>query len=503
MSKSTATKLVPQTTPTYKTQNIKFGKPNKNVDYGFVKHRLTYEDPESKASDNDNFIKLDNLKVVRVYKPKPEDKAPKYSVIFSVSEKDYEFCKTFDKYVLDYVYENRGSIFDNGNDYDMEDLETNYKPVFKVSDSGSYSVTVSFPFNNPEVKNPVRIGYKEDNIDKEVLQSTDLAKKLGTGSVCEIFLHFTNLYRDDTDKFKVQTTIYKRINVDKYEDSQTGGVGGGGTFKLAPSVSTINCEEDIDMGNVVTNDNQGRSLKPRLKYQTPDGETKFKSISLGIKGNMRFVRMLDSKTNKTSFSVVYNPTDEEVEHFNAMNEYMKEDLLKNYGKYEKGKKITKKNLNNQFRGTVKTDDEGNHTMWFTVYARDQEDGTFDFCGNFKKLDGVSSYTNEEIYNNVFGHEFNCEMNIYFKHIWFGKYYSCKFNMGTIKMDLKNVEYDLDDGVYYDGNQSEDVQNTVEKTDTPSADDDLNTADKPDNSDNESEPSSVEDEDEDDDDEDDN
>ena len=474
MSQSTSTKIAPRTTETYNFDFIKFGKVTKFADYGFVRYPLSYEDPDSKSNVNYNFIKLENLEVDRVYKPNAESKNPKYTIRFIVDDGDTQFCEDFNTHIFNYVFEHRSSLIDGGDEYEEEDLEANYRQLFIKGDDGKYRVSVSFPFNNPNVKteNAVRIGYKEQDVDKEVLQSTDLTKKIGLGSICGIYLQFTNFKVDDTNVFNVQTTIYKRINVHKYVNNQQLV---GGSFKLATNVSDINTD-DIVMGNVITNDKQGRSLKPRIKYTTNEGE-KDKSITVGIKGNMRFVRMQDAKTGKVNFSVVYNPTDEEVEYFNSINDFMRDDILNNYGKYEKGKKITKKILKDKFRGTVKTDDEGNHTMWFTVYARELEDGIFDFCGNFKKLDGSSTYTNEEITSNIFGHEFPCEMNIYFKHIWFGKYYSCKFNMGSVKLDMQHVEYDLDDGVYYDGDTTEN-QESSEKTETNNVDDDLDANDEP-------------------------
>lgn len=489
-STSTSNKIAPCTTKTYNFNYIKFGKVTKFADYGFMRYPLSYEDPDSKSNVNFNFIKLVNLEVDRIYKPNAESKNPKYTIRFVVDDSDTKFCEEFNKYIFNYVYNHRDTLIEKGDEYEKEDLEANYRQLFIRDECGKYRVSVSFPFNNPNVKaeNAVRIGYKESEVDKEVLQSTDLTKKVGVGSVCSIYLQFTNFKVDDTNVFNIQSTIYKRINVTKYVSNQFASGSNSNSFKLASNIKDINIK-DIEIGNVVTNDKQGRSLKPRIKYSTNEGE-KTKSITVGIKGNMRFVRMQDSKTNKVSFSVVYNPTDEEVEKFNNINDYMRDELLNNYDKYEKGKKITKKILKDKFRGTVKTDEDGNHTMWFTVYANELDNGLFDFCGNFKKLDGNTSYTNEEIISNIFGHEYPCEMNIYFKHIWFGKYYSCKFNMGSVKLDMQHVEYDIDDRVYYDGYVSENMcSNDKQKSTTNDADLD---ADEPENSDEESEPSTDED-----------
>lgn len=482
----TTTKSSTLNVSTYDVSNIQFGAENKNSDYGFSKYKLTYSRED--VNTDDNIIKLTNVKVLGVYSPAEDHKNPKYTVLFAVNndnEDCVKFCQTFDKYILDTVYENRTDYFDDGEEYDMEDLEANYKPMFSER-NGSYSFSVSFPFNNPDVKNPIRIAYKQTDIDSEVIQSTDLLKKLGKGSICDVFLHFTNLYRDNTDKFKVQSTIYKRINVQEYQNLESLGGGNSSGFRPSQSISEINTE-DIVMGKVITNERQGRSLKPRLKIN--GDETKTRAITVTLKGRFRFVRMNDPNSGKSNFSVVYNPTDEEVADFDRLNEFMKADLFSNYSKYEKGK-ITKKNLDKQFRGTISQDKEGRKTMWFTVYAREMEDGTFDFGGNFIKSDETSKYTNEEILNNVFGEEYEATMNIYFKHIWFGKFYSCKFNMGSVMLDIKNVEYDLGDDTYYDGeaNDKPSGEKQQEESQDLDADDEEPTSNQPENSDTETEDS---------------
>jgi hypothetical protein len=496
---SNSTKLPALTVSTYDFKNMTFGNEIKNVDYGFSKYTSNYSHEGTNISDN--MIKITNVKVLGVYPPNPEHKNPKYTVLFGIEDNETkEFGKQFDKHLLEYVYENRVNLF-NDEELSMEDLEANYKPVFKINDNGNMSITISFPFNNPSVKNPIEIYYKQDNLDSEVIRSTDLIKKLGKGSVCDIFLHFTNLYKDSTDKFKMQTTIYRKINVIEYNNLESLG----GSFRPSMKISDINTD-DIIMGNVVTNDKQGRSLQP--KY----GEGK-KSLSVNLEGMFRFVKFVDQNTNEPSFNVVYNIPEDELQYFENLDNFMKNDLYTNYAKYEKNGKTTKKNLDKKFRGVVKEDKEGNKNMWFKVYAKKLEDGTYDFSGNFYKTDGTSKYTNEEIYNNVFGEEFKGSMNIYFKHIWFGKFYSCKFNMGGVMIDINNVEYDLDDGIYFDGHKSENSKNVInddsndlDKVDEPDNSDDTDVEDdnKSNNQDNddtensESENSESEDEDEDDD-----
>lgn len=451
------------TTSEYDFSKVKFGKEVKNVEYGFSKYKMTY--PRNDVNSNDNIVKLTGLKVLGVYPPSEDHKNPKYTVMFGVSETEQElvdFSKSFDSHVLKHLFDNRSQFFGD-DEMDIEDVEASYKPLFKQNENGSVTLYISFPFNNPDVKDPIRICYKQSNVDKEVIQSTDLMKKLGKGSICDVFLHLTNVYKNKSNDLKLQSTIYRRINVIEYNNLESLS-SGSGSFYNAPSITDIDLS-NIVMGDMNVNDKNGRSLKPRIK--TGDGD-KTKAITVSLNGTFRFVKNTEPNTNKLKFSVLYYPNDKEVEAFQALDEFMFKDILDNYKKYEKNGKITEKKLRDKFRGTGKKDKEGQYAMWFTVFARELEDGKFDFSGNFFKKDGKTRYTNEEVMN-IFGEEYEGTLNVYFKHIWFGSLYSCKFNVGSVMVDVNSVEYDLDDDAFYDGDKSPDSNDLDNQDETDESD----------------------------------
>jgi len=503
MSQSTSTKSQFITPETYDFERQQVGKANKNKEYGFIKRKLKYTRDD--VDNDDNVIKFQNFQVAKVYPPKPEHKTPKYSVIF-VSKpkylkpnsddiedeadkyevnKHYEstrtFCEAYNDYILKHFVEHCDEYFDDS--YNEEELDVNYKRMFKIADD-SISFTVSFPFNSDSVNDDskVRVAYMDKQTPSNVIQSTDLEEKLTIGCHTDVFLHLTNFYQDDTDKFRVQSTIFKRIHVTRYQKLESlGGGSGNNGFNFQDGIDELDLD-DIVVGTVHTNDNQGRSLKPKIKYTNSKGEDDTKNIVVGIQGDVRFVKFEDTKNKKTNFSVVYNPTDEEIEKFEAFSEHLKADLFKNFGKYNKGEKITKKGLDKQFRSVVGEDKEGNKVMWFTVYAKDEGNGNFDFSGNFYRPDGTK-YSNDEVFKLfVEPDEYSVRMNIYFKHIWFGKYYSCKFNMGSVELDIKTGEYDFG---------GEPIQDVEPSDNTTSNDNDDLNDDEPENSDVESEPSDAE------------
>ena len=165
----------------------------------------------------------------------------------------------------------------------------------------------------------------------------------------------------------------------------------------------------------------------------------------GVKVSFR--RQVDDN-GKSSFNVVYRLNEEHQEKFEEIDNHLKQDFYTNFSKYESGKKITKKMLDKKFKGAVKHSDEYPANMWYSVYAEDSGNDTFDFKGNFYKPDG-SQYTNDEVMNDIFGNTLTCDLNVYLKHIWFVSSkgtYSAKFNVGSVVVDTSStsVEYDLGD-----------------------------------------------------------
>jgi hypothetical protein len=520
-----STKVSFPTPANFDFENIKYGKLIKNEEYKRNSTSINY--PGTGIKRDATVVYLKNLKVLNYYLPKPEDKDQlRATILFGISktnlnkdnyndedqyeqdvsemEQTVEFCKKYNDYIVEYVHSNQSHFYPDEDEQELEDIETSYKTkLFCPSeyDKNGLVMFVSFPFNNPDNDKSVRIIYKENaaellsgsDSDKlrgqslnEAIQSTDITKKLGMGTLCNIYLELSRVNINAGGDFKVQSTIHKRINVARYANIESSG-SGGGSFRENQLVSDVDTSK-IDMGDVITNARGGRSLKP--KY----GD---KALTVTYKGKARFVKFQDKEDpSKFNYSVVINPSDEDVEHFNRINDFMFKDLLKNFNKYESGK-TTENKLRKKWKPTVTKDRDGNDTMWFTIFTKkDETTGDTDFCGNFYKDDGTTRYDNDEV-QAIFGEEYNVAMNIYFKHIWFGAaYYSAKFNMSSVKLSVETVDYDYDDDTYCDngqepssgGDDNDDLDSPTEETPSSKApvDSDDDTDDDTDDDDSDSE-----------------
>ena len=89
--------------------------------------------------------------------------------------------------------------------------------------------------------------------------------------------------------------------------------------------------------------------------------------------------------------------------------------------------------------------------------------TFSFGENsFTKPDGTP-YTDEQIENDIFGRKHTVNLKVYLKHVWFAKFYSTKYAVSNITLDLDASDYDLGDEPVEDT----DVQDTEETKSNPS------------------------------------
>jgi hypothetical protein len=263
----------------------------------------------------------------------------------------------------------------------------------------------------------------------------------------DLFLKLTNIKVDSTNEFDCQRTVHKRINVQKF---CAGGMSASGPrIGLDPEAVRVS---DIIMGDVATNEKYGgRSLKPTYR----DGSTKPHPLTITLKDvRCSFKRQVkvneDTGKSETSFDIVYNLSPEHRAKFEEIDNYLKKDLLDNYSsKYEPGKRINAKLMDGKFRGAVKDgkDKDGNQkydpSMWYNVFVKSLPDGGHDFCGNFYKPDGTR-YGNAEIDNDIFGKTHTCTLTVYLKHIWFGKFYSTKFNIASVILSASGADYDYGD-----------------------------------------------------------
>ena len=464
-STNPAQTIPPLTADMFNVTNMTIGRANKFEEYGFTKYRIGYTRPDTQ--DDKCVIKLTNLDVFGVYPPKADKdgklpKNPKYSMSLATTDPvQIKFFEDLNKHMKYLAGKYKANWFPSGAEFTDEDIDMLYtKPVgsFANTKDGQpslkdgksvYKFSVSFPFNNSNVKEPVNIHYYEPNIEPDVVQSVNLLEKVGYGSVIDIFLNITNIKVDDTNEFDCQRTIHKRINVQKF--SLGGSSGGAKGPSKGMSIAELDLSK-IVLGDVVADTvHGGRSLKPKYDCGAFDKEGKkvLKSVSITMPDiKCAFKRQVkvndETGLSETSYDIVYNLDAEYLAKFKAIDEHIKQDMLANYSsKYEPGKKINAKLFDSKFRGAVKIPEKYEPNMWYSVFTKKRPDGTFDFGGNFYKPDGTK-YTDIEVEKDIFGKTHKCTLTVYLKHVWFGKYYSTKFNFGNAVLSTTSVDYDYGD-----------------------------------------------------------
>lgn len=439
------TPLKPLSVSEFDVSKLSKGSSRENTERGFAKHYINYDHGKS-IQDNKVIVKFENVKVQGVYPP--NDGNIKYGMLCIIQEEEQiKLMNDVEKHIQELALENKEAWFGDS-ELEKEDIEASYKSMVKHNETyNNTSFSVNFPFMNDEVKDPVTLQYMEGcgEPTQEMLDSSDLIVKLPRGSIVDMFLQITNiLVQDSSKEFNIQRTVFKRINVRKLaslSDSSSKGPRPG------MNLDEIDVSKIVS-GDVITNERQGRSLKPKYKYTTKDGEEKLRSLTVHLPDvKVSFRRQVDD-SGKSNFNVVYRLNEEHLEKFEEIDEQLKQDFYNNFSKYESGKKITKKMLDKKFKGAVKHSEDYPANMWYSIYAEDTGDDTFDFKGNFYKPDGTQ-YSNDDILNGVFGNTLTCDLNVYLKHIWFVTAkgtYSTKYNVGSIVVDKSSsyVEYDLGD-----------------------------------------------------------
>lgn len=445
MSAQKNTPLKPLKVSEFDVSKLTMGASRENTERGFTKHYLNYNRGTS-IQDNKAIVKFENVKIQGVYAP--NEGSNKYGMLCVIQDNaQVDLLKSVESQILELALENKEVWFDDA-ELEKDDIEASYKSMVKHNETyNNTSFTVNFPFMTDEVKDPVTLQYLEGcgEPSQEMLDSSDLTVKLPRGSVVDLFLHITNLLVQDSSKeFNIQRTVFKRINVRKLASASGSSSSGPRPGMLVDDIDVSN----IVSGDVITNDRQGRSLKPKYQYTTKDGEEKLRSLTVHLPGVKASFRRQVDDSGKSNFNVVYRLNEEHLEKFEEIDDHLKQDFYTNFGKYESGKKITKKMLDKKFKGAVKHSEDYPANMWYSIYAEDTGDNTFDFKGNFYKPDG-SQYSNDEILNDIFGNTLTCDLNVYLKHIWFVSAkgtYSAKFNVGSVVVDTTatSVEYDLGD-----------------------------------------------------------
>ena len=448
-----STPIKPVTVDEFDISKVSMGNTREFADRGFTKYYMNYN-REDKL-DSKTVVKLENIKIQGVYPPNENN--AKYGMLCILQdEKQIELIKSVESHMKNLAFENREAWFEDG-DLEMEDVEASFKSMIKYNSTyNNTSFTISFPFMTDEVKDPVTLQYFSGcgSPTEEMIESSDLTVKLPRHSVVDLFLHFTNVKVENSSKdFNIQRTIYKRINVRQLGSDSASGVASGP--RAGMNIDEIDVS-NIVSGDVLVNERQGRSLRPKYKYTTPSGEEKLRSLTVHLpQVKVSFRRQVDD-SDKTNFNIVYRLSEEHLAKFEEIDDYLKQDFYSNFSKYENGKRTTKKMLDKKFKGAVKHSEDYPANMWYTVYA-EKKDDSFDFKGNFYKPDGTQ-YSNDEILSDIFGNTLTCDLNVYLKHIWFVTSkgtYSAKFNVGSVVVDTESngVVYDLGDAYVDSGTVS--------------------------------------------------
>lgn len=470
---NSATKTIPPVTAsTFVFSNITTGSANKFDEYGFTKYKIGYPRPD--ATDDKCVVKLTNLEVFGVYPPKPNEdgtppKNPKYSVVMATTDPEQiKFFESLNKTVKQLAFANRTTWFSGGENLNEEDISSDmmYPKAFGVlvpnETPAKYKFTVSFPFNNPEINDPVLVHYYDPDVNQNVINSTDLLEKLGRNSIVDIFLRVTNICVKTNNEYTCQATIHKRINVHKFMLGSNG-----------PTTGLLCSEVDVKkiiMGNVEVNETyNSRYLTPKYPPANQDSSrvTKPRNLIITLPDvNCKFVKStkVDDKTKKvsTNYDVIYNLSPEHLAKFKEIDEAIKMNLIDNYGTYEPGKRTNAKLFDPKFKGGVGDgkDKAGElkygSNIWAGVFYKTKPDGTPDFGGNFympnpnyteENKDTTSKhikYTDNEVETGIFGKTYKCTLTVYLKHVWFGAKYSVKYNMTNVILSMDSVDFDYGD-----------------------------------------------------------
>ena len=263
--------------------------------------------------------------------------------------------------------------FSDSSDIEEEDIEALFKNFINPNNSkeGEFVFSVSFPFNNEAVNNNVKIHYKvkdKSTLPNGILDSTDLVEKLSRNTVVDIHLQFLSVKVDNTNEFKLMTTIYKQINVIEYgvNDSSSKSV----IYPGRDPADVANNVTDIDIGTLQTNDKQGKFIKPKISYTDQNGEKKLASITLQFNNIEGACRKQIDKEGKTNFTFVYNITPEHKAHLETIGNHIRDEITKNKDKII-STKTNAKLIKNKFKNGISSHEDYGDSVWFSVYAREK------------------------------------------------------------------------------------------------------------------------------------
>lgn len=457
----------------FDVSKLRFGPGQLNNKNGFTKYQIQYEREDTK--DTKCILKFSDVVVNAVLDPSKAKKSegkddganqtgkPNYSLSVKITDPDQLKClESIESFIKTYVFKNKMSLIPQKPEkQSQEDIDNNFKDMlYRDEKHPSPLFTVNFPFGDK--LEPVEVKYMDKSVPKSVFDSVDATQKMGRDSVVDMFVYLKNLKIDSGNTISIQRVVFSLVKVKKFVAA--GGSSGAASGKpmngtLLDKINTA----DIEIGGIVTNDNGGKSIKPKIKYTAADGSEKTKSISIYLpKVLVKFRKLINKDDNSISFSAVYEPTKEHLEKFQQLDAFFKKAIFDKITKKELPaaafgvKTMTETNWDTKFRGAVSANNPNYApSMWIGLYntSNPTNPEVFDFQGNFYSSDGTK-YSNEDINSKIINEQFTCDLNIYVKHIWIGKVYSLKYNVSNVTLDLVANEYDLGDETYFDGETEE-------------------------------------------------
>lgn len=409
---------------------------NTNSKYKFTKYSFEYD--FGVVSARNCIVKLSGLRVAKIYSPQNE--GSRYTVIFNVDDDEQvKFLNSIQDHVQNHVFEHQSKY---GVELEDEgDLKDSFPNVLCRHNSqyNSNSLLVSFPFDEKNSKS-VDITYYEDELDDDITSSSDLIKRLGQSSTCDVFLELEDLKRDDeTQQFNIRTTLFGKINIQTYSNEASSGGSG-----IYPQMSLM----DVDLNNLKTGEPDSNQYNSKFTKPLYNMDGKDKALVCSFENTtVSFLTTTSPDSGKLQFNIVMNLDDDTANKFDEIGNHLFDNIYDNHKKYiGKDKPSKRKAFDAKIKHCVKRSDNYGTNIWFSVYAREKknEPGRFEFDNKFYRTDGTQ-YTDDEVQDQIFGlRDQPVELlNVFYKHIWFGKFYSDKWQLSGVKLDVNNVEFELD------------------------------------------------------------
>lgn len=464
MSKNTAQFKEPLTEATFDIKNMSVTKPYNNDEYKFTKYFLKYKYPDT-TSDN-VVVRLNGLKVRKAFPPFKKNgettKYPKVFVLFELANKgQLDMINQILEFSNKTLFENRT----NNKSHAMFDTYEEFLEAEKLSTDNIFRneeepmvIGVSFPlqgFAAEGDQQAVTISYvdKENPPVGNVTTCGDIDVMLPRGSICDVFYEPQSIKVEQRGgAYSLMTTVHKSIRVTSYSQPSVGGGSG--------KINGVSCS-DFDVETIVLGDRDPEMknrIKPKMTYTTSKGEEKQRSISLNLKNVDVYLSRkenIDNDTGETkySWSMAVSLDEEQAGVIEAIETHLYNEFISDSKKILGKKKTNKSHPMGfddvaNFRISLRPPSEKSdkHTIWLSVFCKNQGDEVPDFCNNFYKPgDKDETFTNEEVMELIVNRRHTgVDLNMYVKHIWFmaNGNQSLKWALGNATVDPSSIGGDF-------------------------------------------------------------